>query len=346
MAKALNSAVAVAAAVVTALALFWFITAVYAGKAEAAGTESGGAAQGSVRTLVSSGTMKVSGRYIISKDSVIPEGATLYVKKGGTLYILNGAELALGGTLKVASGGSVYVQGELTAEESGKISCTGKMKIQRAGYVTLGGTLAVNKGGKVTGLGTLEVVNEFSDITCKGSVTAKIKAPEPVEKDGVTYVGGVLIVNRKYDLPKDYGSGLNGAAYSAYTKMKKASGYDMEIVSGYRSYEKQSKTFAYWVSVDGYETASRYSAQPGHSEHQTGLAMDITSLNQSYADTPEGKWLAENCWKYGFILRYPADSEDITGYIYEPWHIRYLGTSTAKLVHDSGLTLEEFLGVD
>ena len=73
--------------------------------------------------------------------------------------------------------------------------------------------------------------------------------------------------------------------------------------------------------------------------------MDISSMKQSYGNTPEGKWLAEHCWEYGFLLRYPKNSESITGYIYEPWHVRYLGKSTAKLVHDSGLTLEEFLGV-
>ena len=224
-------------------------------------------------------------------------------------------------------------------------SVTGKVKIQKNGVFTQGGTLRVNKGGNVFGLGTLEVVNNFSDIVCKGTVKSKIKAPAPVETDGVTTIGGVIIVNRQFDLPKDYGDGLTDETYSAYLKMREASGYDMSIVSGFRSYEKQKATFAYWASIDGAEVADTYSAQPGHSEHQTGLAMDISSLRQSYGETSEGKWLAEHCWEYGFLLRYPKGSEKITGYIYEPWHVRYLGTSTAKLLHDSGLTLEEFLGV-
>ena len=74
--------------------------------------------------------------------------------------------------------------------------------------------------------------------------------------------------------------------------------------------------------------------------------MDLNSLKFAFADTKEGKWLAENCWKYGFIIRYPEDKEDVTGYKYEPWHIRYLGKETAKKVYESGLCLEEYLGID
>ena len=74
--------------------------------------------------------------------------------------------------------------------------------------------------------------------------------------------------------------------------------------------------------------------------------MDLDAFEESYGETPEGIWLAENCWRYGFIIRYPKGKEEITGYTYEPWHVRYLGKSTAKLVYDSGLTLEEFLNVE
>ena len=91
--------------------------------------------------------------------------------------------------------------------------------------------------------------------------------------------------------------------------------------------------------------ADTFSARPGTSEHQTGLAMDVGWIDDSYGDTPSGKWLAANCYKYGFIIRYPKNKESITGYKYEPWHIRYLGTDIAKDVYDSGLCLEEYLGV-
>ncbi len=339
MAKTINSAAAILLSVVTVLALFLFITPMSAGKAEAQTADT------AAEVLLSSGTKKITGKYIISKDSVLPQGTVISVKNGGKLYILPGAKLTVNGTLKIASGGSVFVQGDMDIQSTGKVSCTGRMKIQKSGNVSLGGKLSVNKGGVVPGQGTLSVLNNFSDITCKGNVTAKIKAPEPVVKDGVTTVGGILIVNRKYSLPENYGSGLDSAAYNAYLKMKKASGYDMKIVSGFRSYEKQLQTFQYWENIDGFEKADTYSSQAGHSEHQTGLTMDITSLSQSYANTSEGKWLAAHCWEYGFIIRYPNGCEDITGYIYEPWHIRYLGVSNAKLVYDSGLTLEEFLGL-
>ncbi len=332
MTKAARSVPALITAVAAVLALTLYIIPMSSAKPQAA-------------VLPSSGTKNVTGSLVISDDCVLPKGAVLYVKKGGKLYIKDNAEFTLNGTLKIASGGSVFVKGRLISGKGSKISDTGRLKIQRSGSLSLGGTLAVNKGGSVVGQGTLEVLNSFSDISCKGTVTAKIKAPEPVQKDGVTYVGGVILVNRQYSLPKDYGSGLDMSAYKAWLKMKDASGYDMSIVSGYRSYEKQRETFEYWASIDGWEKADKYSAQPGHSEHQTGLAMDISSLNQSYGDTDEGKWLAKHCWEYGFLLRYPKGGEKITGYIYEPWHVRYLGKSTAKLVHDSGLTLEEFLCV-
>ena len=195
------------------------------------------------------------------------------------------------------------------------------------------------------GDGALEVVDSFSDISCMGSVSAQIVPPQPAETDGVTTIGGIVVANREFSLPKDYGSSLDRAAYLAFLEMKSASGFDMTIISGFRSYEKQEETFKYWVSVDGFEIADTYSAQPGHSDHQTGLAIDVSSLEQDYGDTDEGRWLAEHCWEYGFVLRYPEGCEGITGYIYEPWHIRYLGKSTAKLVHDSGLALEQFLGV-
>lgn len=329
-----------AASVLTAVLVFSLLTVSSFDMAVRAETS-----EASPAVLIEKGTKKITKTYTISRDTVVPEGAVLYVKKGGKLYIKSGAELLLNGTLKIASGGSVFVQGGIDCADGSLISATGKMKILKAGTVSLGGTMKVNKGGNICGLGTLAVLNNFSDIVCKGTVTAKIKAPAPIETDGVTTVGGVIIVNREFDLPEDYGNGLDERTYNAYLKMKKASGYDMSIVSGFRSYEKQKATFAYWESIDGFERADRYSAQPGHSEHQTGLAMDISSLKQSYGETDEGKWLAANCWKYGFLLRYPKNSEHITGYIYEPWHVRYLGTSTAKLVHDSGLTLEEFLGV-
>ncbi len=244
----------------------------------------------------------------INENTVVAENDEIRIEKDSALRLNSEMEL----------NGDLYVEGKLFIEESAKIS----------------------------GTGTIHVVNSFDDIICIGTVTAKIDAPEPVEIDGVTYVGGVLVANKKYSLPKDFGSGLSKDLNAAVKAMRADSGFKMPIISGFRSYELQERVFASWCAKDGEEVARTYSAVPGHSEHQTGLAADITSCMASYANTAEAKWLAENCYKYGCIIRYPADKVAITGYIYEPWHIRYLGKSTAKLVHDSGLCLEEFLEID
>ena len=119
-------------------------------------------------------------------------------------------------------------------------------------------------------------------------------------------------------------------------------------VSGYRSYERQKNIYTSNVAVKGEMHTSLYSAKPGQSEHQTGLAMDISSpsvqsaLTTDVENTPEGRWLRENAAAYGFILRYPAGKEHITGYAYEPWHFRYVGKNLAAYLKKEGLTLEEY----
>ncbi|MGE3960541.1 MAG: D-alanyl-D-alanine carboxypeptidase family protein [Dehalococcoidia bacterium] len=126
-------------------------------------------------------------------------------------------------------------------------------------------------------------------------------------------------------------------------------GVDLRIRSAYRSYEEQVRTFNYWVATVGEEQARRESAEAGHSEHQLGTTMDFADpyngweLLESFADSPSGLWLAEHAWEYGFALSYPEDGEAITGYIYEPWHHRYIGIEAAAAWRESGLTLIEFL---
>ena len=126
-----------------------------------------------------------------------------------------------------------------------------------------------------------------------------------------------------------------------------ASGHSLLIGSAYRSAALQKHYFDHYAQVAGEAAANRYSAHPGESEHQTGLSIDITStslvcyLDECFADTPDGKWLADNAYKYGFILRYPKDKETITGYQFEPWHYRYVGIDLATALHESNLTLDE-----
>lgn len=129
-------------------------------------------------------------------------------------------------------------------------------------------------------------------------------------------------------------------------------GIDLIAVSGYRSYERQTTIYNYNVETQGLEHAQRYSAMPGHSEHQTGLTMDVSGaalassylLEESFRQTAEGEWLEQHAHEHGFVIRYPKGKEHITGYAYEPWHIRYVGKETAKEIFEKQLTLEEFFG--
>lgn len=173
------------------------------------------------------------------------------------------------------------------------------------------------------------------------------------EKDGVTYIvnpyGYTLIANKTYSLPAAYAPGdLTKECRAAYNEMAAAAakdGVNLFIVSGYRSWATQDSLYRRYAAQDGTAAADTYSARPGHSEHQTGLAMDLNSLSGSFANTKEGKWLAANAHKYGFIIRYQKDKQSITGYIYEPWHVRYLGKELAAEVYGSGECLEEYFGI-
>lgn len=123
---------------------------------------------------------------------------------------------------------------------------------------------------------------------------------------------------------------------------------ELYAISGYRSYTRQKSLFDAEVRKSGTKKAAQAVAIPGQSEHQTGLTMDIASkstnmnLTEEFGETPEGKWLAENAHKYGFILRYPKGKESITGYQYEPWHFRYVGVEAATTIFENEWTLEEF----
>jgi len=180
-----------------------------------------------------------------------------------------------------------------------------------------------------------------------------------------------VLVNRKYNLPDTYVPAdlvkltdvptvlsnpevnqMRSVAYEAlkllFAAAKEEAGYDLYARSGYRSYNTQVSLYSSYVTNHGRAAADTFSAKAGQSEHQTGLVMDITceamnfQLDDTFGDTEEGKWVSENAHRFGFIVRYPKGKEDITGYMYEPWHLRYLGVELATDVYESGLTLEEY----
>ncbi|MBW3568802.1 M15 family metallopeptidase [Candidatus Parcubacteria bacterium] len=128
-------------------------------------------------------------------------------------------------------------------------------------------------------------------------------------------------------------------------------GYRLLFASGYRSADLQAVYYNGYVARDGQAAADKYSARPGTSEHQTGLAFDISRADRKcyleicFGETPEGKWLAQNAHKYGFTLRYKQGKKNITGYQYEPWHFRYVGEKLAAKLHETDQTMEEFFGL-
>lgn len=179
-----------------------------------------------------------------------------------------------------------------------------------------------------------------------------------------------VYVNKEYALPKNYKPEnlvtpnirfdityydertlMRPEASKALEKLFKAAdkaGYDLVGISGYRSYNRQYQIFTNNIVTKGKKHTLMYSAVPGTSEHQTGLAIDVSSeslhnkLSEGFSSTPEGKWLAENSYRYGFIIRYPDDKAEITGYAYEPWHIRYVGKGLANYLYTNKLTLDEY----
>ena len=140
---------------------------------------------------------------------------------------------------------------------------------------------------------------------------------------------------------------LNSECKEAFVRLSRDAeleGYNIRAISTYRTIEYQENLYNNYVKHDGVELADTYSARPGFSEHHTGLAIDVDNNNLSYnnfENTKEFDWMMKNAYKYGFILRYPKDST-ITGYIYEPWHYRYVGLEVSKYIHEHNITFEEY----
>ncbi|MBQ2311179.1 MAG: M15 family metallopeptidase [Firmicutes bacterium] len=194
------------------------------------------------------------------------------------------------------------------------------------------------------------------------AINTGIDKPFYTEMEPTDMSKGFLILVNKYHyldsgyspalsaLPSGYGNGyLHPTACAAFVQMvdaARAEGINLRSVSPYRSYGTQNSLYNSYVRSMGQRAADRTSARPGSSEHQTGLAVDINTADSSshFENTPEYAWLLENCWKYGFIIRYRQGKEYITGYEFEPWHYRYVG-GPAESIMKSGLTYEEYYAV-
>lgn len=182
-----------------------------------------------------------------------------------------------------------------------------------------------------------------------------------------------VVVNKGRKLPSDYvpadlvtpnirlrqaGSSQNmqlrsdaAMALASLVGGAKSAGFSLMLASGYRSYGYQTSLYNGYVSSQGRTEADRTSARPGHSEHQTGLAADlepasrVCEIKKCFGDMAEGQWLAGNAQLYGFVVRYPAGKESLTGYDYEPWHVRYVGVELATQLYNQGETLEQFMNL-
>lgn len=192
-----------------------------------------------------------------------------------------------------------------------------------------------------------EEVNQEQPITNPIPQPTKDMDPNQIQP---TYINGILLVNKDYGLPPTFGSGDDPTALAKLQQLQldaQAQGINISnSYSGYRSYQYQTQLYNNYVNQHGEEEANTFSAKPGFSEHQTGLTFDLKDFNGQLVEDPiTSQWIKDNCAKYGFIIRYPEGKEDITGYIYEPWHLRYVGEDVANQIMNNNITLEQYLGV-
>lgn len=202
---------------------------------------------------------------------------------------------------------------------------------------------AIDASGNKATLTSTVIVQE----TKKEPAQTTQKEPTQIEP---TYVNGILIVNKKYPLPADYAPMENAEAkqrlQNMILAMQKAGLNVSNNYSGYRSYAYQNTLYNSYVNTYGKKEADTFSARAGYSEHQSGLAFDLISTDGNLIETqPEAKWIEENAHRYGFIVRYPKGKEEITGYMAEPWHVRYIGEKATE-IWKLNITLEEYLGVE
>lgn len=200
----------------------------------------------------------------------------------------------------------------------------------------------------------LPVIPEPDEEAVEEEVKDATVYPESIElPDEPTVIDGILLANKQNPLPSDYAPGVNPDAQDAFGAMRAEalkSNIDLTAFSTFRDFARQKELYEGYVAKDGQEKADRYSARPGFSEHQTGLAFDIGESGAeqhwaaaSFGDTEAGKWVADNAHRFGFILRYPEGKEQLTGYMHESWHFRYIGKEAAKEIYDADITLEEYL---
>ena len=241
------------------------------------------------------------------------------------------------------------------SKEEIKVEVSGDYDFNKAGKYTLYYLAEDSSGNKAKEEFTLVIKEKPKTIIpeVSGNVSNNFttsKGFKGYTKGGITYIDGYLVANKTYPLPSTYNPGLNSDVISKANQMfaaAKKEGLNIYISSGFRSYNTQKTLYNNYVNRDGKVAADTYSARPGHSEHQTGLAFDVNQISSAFDNTPEAKWLANNCYKFGFILRYPKGKDGETGYRYESWHFRYVGNDLASKLYNGGnwITMESYFGI-
>ncbi len=247
------------------------------------------------------------------------------------------------------------VKAEDNSKEEIKVTVEGEYDINKPGTYKLHYVAKDKSNNEAKEEFTLTVtqkanLQQVSNTIDKDSSFTTSKGFKGYTKNGITYIDGYMIANKTYSLPSTYNPGLSSNVQNQANLMfaaAKNEGLNIYISSGFRSYSVQASLYQSYVNRDGKEAADTYSARPGHSEHQTGLAFDVNQVSSAFNNTPEAIWLANNCYKFGFILRYPNGKTNETGYMYESWHFRYVGENLASKLYNDGnwITLESYFGI-
>lgn len=237
---------------------------------------------------------------------------------------------------------------------------TANLNLRRSASVRSSRILVIPRGATVKISGSR---SGFSRTTYRGHTgwasSSYLTTRHTAPRSASSY--GVLVNKRRALSPATYtprglvsvqGQRIRKVPAAALKRMMSASaraGLRLGTTSGYRSYASQKALYNRYVRSYGKSYAARYAALPGRSEHQTGLAMDLKAVNSRgrvvspFGSTRQASWVAKNAWKYGFIVRYPSGAQSTTGYAYEPWHVRYVGTSISKQMHTKHIrTLEAY----
>jgi zinc D-Ala-D-Ala carboxypeptidase len=335
------------AALITLLAASLLLTACGDnGAVEAAGTSASAATPAPVETVKANKltSLEVPAELVLEPGAELPFPVVGIMKDGskadvaqtkGTSYESSASDL-----VKVDADGTIIVSKKANTGDTAKIT----VKLHDQSGTTNVTIKASLESTAKPGQGDTVVVTNPTD---RAVVVNKQRAlPGDYIPSDLVYPNVKFSFSDKIDKRKMRKEAAE-ALESLFAAAKKDK-IELAAVSGYRSYNTQKSLFAHYVKVQGLERASQVSAKEGHSEHQTGLTMDVSSasakflLEEHFGDTKEGKWLAEHAHEHGFIIRYPEGKEKETGYAYEPWHIRYVGVDVATEIEEKDIILEQY----